>query len=483
MNTVFGIKPFPWQVNVLNDRTPNVIVSGSRRVAKSVAARLWALRAAVDYENWMRSRGNENAVIDAISPAVVAIVAPTRQMAKQLHFAPLVALIESRPELSRLVSKINATDLSISFKGNRPTIVVGGMAASEGDRWRGLKIAALVCDEVQDISYKAISEALKPAMTDTKGSQALYIGSAKGKGNNALWKLYELSEKHPDLYNFHRYSIYDNPLIPRSAIDAERITKLPSVFAREYLAEFTNFEGMVFTELSQENLVPESEVKLAMFRGKPLVYLAADFGSINAAAVVVALTEDPRNASNRFTVLEAWQNLSGGHVSDATFNQVLLGLAKKYHINKAYADPSREGQILDIRTLGHGLETISGAYNSIPNGLQQVHEYIYQNKLVFITGKPSSHPNEVTGDRLYEMFAEYRWQTDRDGQVIEGKIPDGLCDHLLDSCRYLLARKDPRPMQALVKPKTVAKQYDPRLDRESPSFDPGLCLASARRSA
>lgn len=488
MKDLFGYDPMPWQVNVLLDTAPNIIVCGSRRVSKTTVAMMAALRVVIDFDRWIAGRGNPGYKINTASPALVAMVAPTRSMAKQLHFTPIVRMLQANPRYAKLVKNINHSDLKIDFHGNRPSMVFGGLAASEGDRFRGLKFVFLVVDEIQDVSYKAIDEALKPALTDVKGSQMLCIGSAKGKGRNALWLLYELSQKFPELYSFHRYSIYDNTAIPREAIENERLTKVPAVFAREYLGTFTNFEGMIYTEISSENIVDfpaKQDFYIHPKTGNGIYIVSADFGGRNCTALAMALVKDP-NGGLRWCIVEAWYNQSGDTVSCTEHNEVILEMAAKYKAHRVICDPANLDRVLDIKTehiKRYDKDIVMSGYNPIAQGVAQIHDLLYQKKLVIARELPLTTPNHVSTDDVYNEFCEYRYATFPDGTVNEKKIAEGIRDHILDSVRYALARANPNNMKKDLQPATsrISPKYDPELDNSFPNplFSPAKALAKA----
>ncbi len=476
----FGLTPHPAQVNILNDNHNTVVVAASRRFGKTQTAIMFLLRACLDFDRWIARRGNPGYQISATSPAIVAVVLPTRSMAKSLYWQPLMTLIERNPELKKLVKNINNTELTISWKGNRPDLVLGGSGNDgEADRWRGRKIVALITDEQQDIGFSAVQDVLKIAMADVKGSQHLAIGTPKGRGLNALWRLRLLAQDFPEYYSFHHYTAYDNIYFGREAIEQERLTKSPASFKRELLADFLDFPGKVFTELSEDNLVTVS----GGVPSRQLTIMGVDFGSQNSAIGIIRLAKDPQDDGHRFELIYGWQNKTGGNLSGFEFYEVVLRLAKRFDVSCCLADPSRPDSIFDLRTIGKkqnvpGLvKTLSG-FNKINQGNGQLNDLFFQNKLVFLD-LPKEDKNHITGSEAYELASSYHYATDRDGQVTE-KIAEGQDDHILDGgLRYALARADTSNLKRLLLPEGV-KPKNPKSDLDSLLLDPAFALAEAR---
>lgn len=432
------LQPHPAQQAILADQTDNVVVAASRRFGKSLTAIMAILRCAVDFDSWIARRGNPGYQISAASPCLIAVCLPTRAMVKRIYFQPIVDIINQCPEVARLVDKINYSELTISWKGNRPNIVMG--SSTEVDTWRGSKVVFGVFDEVQLQSFDGIQDVFKLSMLDTKGSQAFYVGTPLGRGTQTLWRLRQLAETNPKLYSFHHFTAYDNPYLPKDFIENERLTRSVQSFRRELLADFLEFSGQIFPEINESCLVQPEDAPTAFY----VKGMGVDFGSQNGAAIVMGLSEGV------WYCLDFYQNLTGINMSASQFNHDILELSKKHNTTFAFADPSRPDSILDLRKLGReteqiGLERIVSGFNPIVPGLDQVSNLIAQSKLKIVL-TPKGH-NRPSGMDFYGQLCSYRYAVDKDGTVIEGKVAEGQTDHLIDSLRYLLARDNPAKMR------------------------------------
>ena len=99
-------------------------------------------------------------------------VAPSYRMAKQIIFDDLLALLREK----NWISKVNASDLTIHLVNNSQILL---RSADNFDSIRGIGVDAVVIDEAADISEAAWTEAIRPTLSDRKGS-AMIIGTPKG---------------------------------------------------------------------------------------------------------------------------------------------------------------------------------------------------------------------------------------------------------------------------------------------------------------
>jgi hypothetical protein len=332
--------------------------------------------------------------------------------------------------------------MSIQFMG-KPRIKIVGANDQGGSRLRGMRLYFVFCDEVQDIDPTAWYEVLSPAMADTRGSRALFTGTPKGKVN-FLFELASLSGSGTnvltdgvvDTWKFFNYPTATNPTIPKEEIERARTTLPPRVFQQEFFAEFVSFQGQIYTELSSTNLWQGEADELPAF---DLVVAGVDWGAVNPAIVV--LGREPRTGT--WYYLEGWNpNLSSGSgepVLISRLHNALSRLHQKWHIDLTFCDPSQPSEILAIRLLGSDkvYRSAKSAFNPIAEGISQVHQLIYQNKLLFCKGLADTNADAVDGQMAYDLMQSYHYITKK-GIVLE-EPSDGSFAHIADSIRYALA--------------------------------------------
>ncbi len=153
---MLNLKPYPKQLLVLQDDHKIVIFRGSRRSGKTQTALMKVLTVAFAFDTWMKHRTGGYYQIEPTSPAVIMVVAPSIAMVRQLHFLPMLSLIEKTPELKNLVKKINKSTMTIDLVGNRPSIIYASLGADgSADNLRGKKSVLCIADEVADLKYDA----------------------------------------------------------------------------------------------------------------------------------------------------------------------------------------------------------------------------------------------------------------------------------------------------------------------------------------
>ena len=120
-------------------------------------------------------------------------------------------------------------------------------SADREDSLRGEGIDLLILDEAAMIADRAWQKELRPTLSDTLGDM---VAISTPKGRNWFFEWFERgqSDDHPDVASWQS-STYDNPHIPDSEIDSARDEVPERVFEQEYLAEFKEESGGVFTDL------------------------------------------------------------------------------------------------------------------------------------------------------------------------------------------------------------------------------------------
>jgi Terminase large subunit, T4likevirus-type, N-terminal len=408
------------QSQVYNDTRRFRVSCSGRRFGKTSLMLLELLKASLTFEG-KPSR---------TSPETVIAVMPTFTQAKEVIWKPLISLCESEG-VQGAIESINRSDYTINFHG-KPRIKVAGANDNNGDRLRGLRVYFAGIDEVQDVKPQVFWDVIRPAMSDTVGSRALFTGTPKGK-LNWLYQLSRLQETDKD-WGFHNLPTWLNPTIPREEIEQARLTLPPRLFAQEYEASFTDFPGKWYSELDSNN---KHFGDLPQF---DLVVMGIDWGDLHPALVVIG-----RGVDRCWYFVEAWS--PGGTreaqpIPDPILHSQVRRLVKKWQVNRIYCDPSRPSAILAIRALGDeiGYRSAAEGYNRIAEGIGQIHGLISENRLLFSGGLSDKIPDAIDGDLAYELFQAYHRESDKNGQFTE--VPaDGYESHVNDATRYALATK------------------------------------------
>jgi hypothetical protein len=362
--------------------------------------------------------------------------------------------------LAGYCKRIDRTNTTIWMKDGKPPIIIAGANDRDGDGLRGKRVYYLGADEYQDWKPEIFNLILRPAMADTRGSKALFTGTPKGKLNH-LYKLFEKPKQLPKVYSAYTYPTSANITIPGilEEIEQARLELPPRQFRQEWLASFEDYEGKIYSELDESNLVdwlPEG--------GQ--YWLGVDWGDTNPAIVVCRripqvspedfdrmfqgrVQFDYRVHTKPFWVFEeGWQgNFSlesqgGSPITTPMLHREITRLATKYNLSGALADPSRPASILELRSLGQregirGLLNSYEGYNGIQEGLDYVHSLIHQKRFIIRRSRPKDNRWSVIGSEFYQLASAYHRAKHRDGYILE-KVEDGQNDHLIDALRYLL---------------------------------------------
>ena len=148
---------------------------------------------------------------------------------------------------SGLVKNNNFSSNELELKNGSRIIF---RSAERYDNIRGETLDYAILDECAYMRDEAWTEAIKPTLL-VKGKKVLFISTPKGK-SGWFYDLYQLglSDDHPN-YQAYRGSSYDTPFIDPHEIDEAKRTLPENVFKQEYLAEFIEGGGEVFSNIDQ----------------------------------------------------------------------------------------------------------------------------------------------------------------------------------------------------------------------------------------
>jgi len=396
------------QREVFDDLARFKLLISGRRFGKSRLLLTSVLVAALSF----------NQPIDPASPPICLIVMPTLKACRQIHWEPLLKLLEGQP----FVESISRTDFRIKLRGSKPDILIRG-ADNNGDSLRGLKLYYAGVDEVQDFSLKAWEDVLYPALADTPNSRALLIGTPKGK-THWLYK-FHLQAKSSEDWSYFHFITRHNPFVPKNYLRQAKLTLPPKTYRQEFEASFEDFEGQLFDQLKEEHKVSNIPSDLTY-------YIGCDWGDIHPAVVVVGLTKDYSN----FYILDSWYNSSGQPIVQDEFLDKVATFCTKYNVYRCYLPDDRPAAVLAARKLGasKNLDGLKRAVQVNRNEIKVmervdiINSLFYQNKL-FIKNSLKE---------VISQFENYHRATNKEGNILN-KPADGQEDHLVDAALYAIA--------------------------------------------
>jgi hypothetical protein len=186
-----------------------------------------------------------------------------------------------------VIKSSNKADLIIEFVNGSS---LQFLSADSPDSIRGFSFNYMVVDEAAFIQQSAFEQAILPTLTAI-GKKCLLISTPKGKNWFYNWFL-KGTNGDTDFVSFKGIS-EDNPFADASFIVECKKSMPASVFAQEFLAEFTDDGNDVFTNL--DNVCIINEYQLA--RPSISYYAGIDTGFNSDYSVLVILDESGRTAN------------------------------------------------------------------------------------------------------------------------------------------------------------------------------------------
>jgi hypothetical protein len=147
---------------------------------------------------------------------------------------------------SGLVKTCNMSSNEMSLHNGTEIIF---RSAERYDNIRGGTYDYAIIDEAAFMKDEAWKEAIRPTLL-VRGKKVLFISTPKGR--NWFYELFQLglSQDYPN-YISYTGSSYDTPYIADEEIEDAKRTLPEAVFRQEYLAEFIEGGGEVFTDLQR----------------------------------------------------------------------------------------------------------------------------------------------------------------------------------------------------------------------------------------
>lgn len=177
---------------------------------------------------------------------------------------------------SGLVKNCNYSENFITLKNGSEIIF---RSAEKYDNIRGLTMDYGVIDEAAFCKDEAWKEAIRPVFM-VRGRKICIISTPKGK--NWFYELFQLAQSadYPQYVNYTGSS-FDTPYIAREEIIDAKRTLPEKVFQQEYLAQFIDSGGEVFSDLDKNLFTsysaPAGRVYCGIDLGKQEDYTVATF--------------------------------------------------------------------------------------------------------------------------------------------------------------------------------------------------------------
>lgn len=390
------IKLHPTQFEVWEDKHRFKVVCAGRRWGKSTLALVSTL-----------------SVLGEKKEAIVAIVAPTYQQAKDIYWRDPQKIPSFIPP--EIIEKKNDSELFIQIGPTKSFLYLRG--SDRVDTLRGLRYDFVVLDEYASMKENVWEQIIQPTLLDS-GGKALFISTPRGY--DKFYELWKKGQGEDPQWKSWRFSSYDNPYLDRDFIEQCKKDMDEDTFGQEILAEFKKYTGLVYKDFDRSVHVIEP-IEL---QNNWTYYRAIDFGFVNPTGVLfVAVTPD----GLIYVFDEIY--LSGLQTPD------LAELIKQKSAGRTFVNGwADSAQISDIKELQrYGISFTPVEKTSRTNEdwttyrIRKVTEKL-RNKKLFVFKNCQN---------LIWEFENYRYHEVREGQQVK-EVPAKINDHLLDALSYLI---------------------------------------------
>jgi len=313
------------------------------------------------------------------APCKIMWVSPVYAQANKVHKELYAAIAKSG-----IVASNNFSSSEITFK-NGSTVIF--RSAERYDNIRGETLDYAILDEAAFMKDDAWREAIKPTLL-VRGKKALFISTPKGK--SWFYDLYQLgiSPDHPN-YQSYTGTSYDTPYISQQEIDEAKSVLPEKVFKQEYLAEFIDGGGEVFSNIRDRTYAgdwqkPTGKVYCGIDLGKQEDFTVATFMDTNGTVIDIYRANQiewstmVREILERIRKWNATTMIEVNSIGDVIYEQIKKEWADTHPFVTSSKSKQEiiEGLILDFNefsiilpslelfpTLSHELEIFTYDYN------------------------------------------------------------------------------------------------------------------------
>ena len=174
----------------------------------------------------------------------------------------------------------NEAELRVNIPTNNSRITLYG--ADNYDSLRGIYLDGIVLDEYAQMSPKAWSEVIRPALTDRKG-WAIFIGTPQGY--NSFYDLYKYAQEEKKWHSA-MYKASETGIIPHNELLLAKGTMGPDEYEQEFECSFTaSIFGAFYSDYVAQAREEKRICKVNIDKNIP-VNTAWDIGHSDATVVI-----------------------------------------------------------------------------------------------------------------------------------------------------------------------------------------------------
>ena len=300
---------------------------------------------------------------------------------------------------SGIIEKSNNSENYIELKNGTQIYF---RSAERYDNIRGYTFDYCIIDEAAFIKEEAWNEAIRPTLA-VRGKKVLFLSTPKGK--NWFYNLYNLGNSDDYInYKSYRGSSYDTPFIDKEEINDAKKTLPENVFRQEYMADFIDGGGEVFTDIDKNTFdnypSPTGQIYCGIDLGKQEDYTVAIF--MDSGGNIIDIYRNNKNE---------WR----GMIND------IVELLKKY---KATA-------MVEVNSMGDVI------YEQIKKQYKDIHPFVTSNKskqeiieglILDFNENNILIPSKTLFNPLYEELSYFTYDYNPKTRSIKYGHPTGLHD-------------------------------------------------------
>ena len=313
-------------------------------------------------------------------------------------------------------------------------------SADNPDSLRGEKLSGVVLDEFAQIKEAAWEEALRPALSDTRG-WALFIGTPMG--NNWAYRLWQAAAVRSG-WKQYKKSTLDNPYISEAEIAQAKTEMSEERFKQEFEADIGASQLLVFPEFSRTAHVWKGEIPVF-----DRYYGGLDFGGTTISAHKSSGVVIGRTKTDDLVIIAEFEQ-SGPHVGERQLEWMaqqidnVAMLRRKSKLGGSTimwrADKTQMWGIQLVRQMGFAISMSKGGKDSITEGLELVHRRLK------IRSEAGNKPKLYYLPHLHfvpEAIERYRYPDQSDNEdKLRARNPLAVDDDTIDAIRYCIEGVD-----------------------------------------
>lgn len=309
-----------------------------------------------------------------------------------------------------LVGEINSQNKCYLF--GEMCYCLGAEKVSQVSKLRGSSIKYCYGDEIADWN-EDVFELLKSRLDKP---YSCLDGALNPQGPNHWMK--KFLESDADIY-CQKYTIFDNPFLPKEFVDNLCKEYSGSVYYRRYiLGEWALAEGLVYPMFSREKHITH---EIPEYVRNSVYVVSIDYGTVNPFAA--GLWEWNRGKQKATMIKELYYSGrdTEKRVDDEAYYKMVCQLVGNLPIDRLIIDPSAASFIEVVKKYGRFIPV--GADNDVINGIQYTTKYLNAGVLQF----------HDSCENMFKELEGYAW----DEKAGEDKVIKEN-DHLCDQLRYFV---------------------------------------------